>query len=204
MANLGEAFGQHMLEPALHKLRCAQLEALDLLGATVPVSKSDLPIFQRFQARLGDRDAEDITPQVVQHFLPAAGVLGMNDPFLLPDRSGDSRQQPKGFEAIADLASEDHRQGLDGNQELGMFGGLPVLTVGRQTSGADQKMGMGMIEQGAGPSVQHSEHARLCAQPLRVGTKLLQALRRRLEQQSINGLLVRTSQCAQLGWQRKS
>ena len=62
---------------------------------------------------------------------------------------------------------------------------------------------MGVIKHRSGPGVQHAKQGRLCAHPLRVGAKLLNAGCGRPQQQSIHELLVRAGQGAQLRGQRK-
>jgi hypothetical protein len=49
MADLGEAFRQNVLNESLHKIGHRQSDALDLLGAVVPVAKGDVAILQAFQ-----------------------------------------------------------------------------------------------------------------------------------------------------------
>lgn len=85
MTDFGETFGQDMLDKALEKLGGGQLDVLDLLGSIVAVAKGDLTVFNLFQPRVSDGDAEDVTAQVVQHFVPAAGRLGVDDPFFFPE-----------------------------------------------------------------------------------------------------------------------
>ena len=127
----------------------------------------------------------------------------MHDPGLLPNFGRDLLEEASRFESVSHFGSEDERQGAHGDQKVWVFGCLPVLAVGRQAPGADQKVGMRMVEHGARPGVEHAHQAGLSAQPPRIGAELLNAGRRRVEQQSVEELLSGTGQGAQLRRQRQ-
>jgi len=56
-----------------------------LLSLVVAVTKTDDAVDERFQAAVGDGDAEDVAGKIVEHPVATSRVLGMNDPADLPD-----------------------------------------------------------------------------------------------------------------------
>ncbi len=85
VADFGGPFGQDVLKKAVDKLGGGKVDAADLLGFVVTVSESDDSVVERFQAAIGDGDAENIAGEIVEHFVATAGVLGVNDPARFPD-----------------------------------------------------------------------------------------------------------------------
>lgn len=153
--NFSQAAGQNVLEEPFDKLPHREPDPFDLLGSVVPIAKGDLALLQAFQARVGDSDAEHVAAQIIEHFLAPAGMLSMHDPFLAPGLGGDLEQQTGVLDCVSDLGSKHFGQSLDWKQELGIFRRQPLLAVERQTSGADQKVRVRVVEHGAGPGMQH-------------------------------------------------
>jgi hypothetical protein len=75
-----------MLEESPQELFGGQTDPPDLLTLVVPVAKGDLAVVQGLQTRLADGDAEDVASQILQDFVSAAGVPGVDDPGLMPCR----------------------------------------------------------------------------------------------------------------------
>src|SRR5438876_5514239 len=84
IANFGEAFGQNVLKEAVNELGGGQRDMADLLSLVVAVAKTDDVVVERFQAAVGDGDAENVAGQIVEHLVATSRVLGMNDPANLP------------------------------------------------------------------------------------------------------------------------
>ena len=68
-----------MLEEALEKRHPGECHPAEVSGPIVAIAEGDLPVLNPFQRTVGDGDAEDVAPQVVEHLLPAAGVLAVHD-----------------------------------------------------------------------------------------------------------------------------
>ncbi len=81
-----EAARQDVQEESADELLGAQHDALELLAAVVAVTESHQALVEAFDPAMGDGNAKHIAGQIVQDFLPLAGVLAMNDPVLLPHR----------------------------------------------------------------------------------------------------------------------
>ena len=143
-----------MLKKASQEVGRGQGEAFDLLSAIFPVAKRHLAVLKSLQARVAQRDAKDISSQIFQDFFSAPGRLGMNDPFLGAPEGRHARQQAPGFERIAHFGPEDDGESVDWHQEFWVFGFQPALAVGRQSTGADQKVRVWVIRQGASPGVE--------------------------------------------------
>src|SRR5437667_6071573 len=139
-ADFDQSARQDVEEESADELLSAQLDALELLAAVVPVSESDLALFEAFDAAMSDGNAKDIASQIVQDLLPLAGVLAMNDPVLLPHHRGDLSEQTEFSEAGPEFTSKDFPESEAGNQEGRMARADPVLSVLGQAAGAGQQM----------------------------------------------------------------
>jgi hypothetical protein len=137
VAHLGQAVGQNMLEEACQKLGGGQTHPFDLLTAVVAVSKGDLALLHRLQARLADGDAKDAAAQVSQDLFSLAGVLGMDNPIVLPELGRELIQQAGGAQSATKLGAEDAGKGAHWDQK--------GRVLGVRAAGADQQMDMGMI-----------------------------------------------------------
>lgn len=86
--DLGTPPGEYVLHEALQELRAGERDPAHVLRPVVPIPKRHVVIGQRLQSTVGDRDAEDIPPEMVEDARPAAGVLGMDHPRGRPHRGG--------------------------------------------------------------------------------------------------------------------
>jgi len=132
-----KAARQDVEEESADELFSGQVDALELLAAVVPVTESDLALFEAFDPAMSDGNAKDIASQIIQDLLPRAGVLAMNDPVLLPQPRGDLSEQTEFSEAGPEFAAKDFTQSEAGNQEGGMARRDPALSVLGQAAGAD-------------------------------------------------------------------
>ena len=127
-----------MLEESPDEFDSRQSDTANFLRAVVAVAEADHAIVDGLKPAIGDSDPEDVAPEVVEHLLPASGVLGTNDPVFLPDRDGHIAEQSRLFQSRTKFRAEDHRQGRVGNQEFRMFGAHPGLVVGGEAACGDQ------------------------------------------------------------------
>ena len=127
----------------------------EFLGFVVAISEGDLPVLKLLQSAVADCNPKGIASQIFEHFLAAPGVLDLHVPSW-PRRSAGGRRVPHGgrhlveqsqfFETGLELAFEYFAQSETGNQEGGVFGVDPLLSIGRESARAGQQMDVGMIE----------------------------------------------------------
>ena len=84
ITNFGRAARQDVLQEAMDELESGKCDLSNLMRSIVGVAKTNLPIFDGFQAAVGDSDAENIACQILEDSVASASRLGMHDPFLLP------------------------------------------------------------------------------------------------------------------------
>jgi len=81
---LGAAAREHVLEKAVEECHAGKSHTPHLLAPVVPIAEGDLAVGDAFQAAVGDRNPEDVPPEVGEHLLPATRGLAVHDPVLLP------------------------------------------------------------------------------------------------------------------------
>jgi hypothetical protein len=84
ITNFGRAARQDVLQEAMDELESGKCDLSNLMRSIVGVAKTNLPIFDGFQAAVGDSNAENIACQILEDSVASASRLGMHDPFLLP------------------------------------------------------------------------------------------------------------------------
>jgi hypothetical protein len=118
VADLMQALGQDVLEEAAHELLPGDAADPPPVGFTMLAADGDGLIVEADDPGVGDRDAEDVAGEIIEHSLLAlAPGRAMDDPGLGP---GCVRQNQIGtlvFESGPELAAHEFGQGLDGNQE---------------------------------------------------------------------------------------
>ena len=75
-------------------------------------------------ARVGDRDFEDVGSQVFKTSFAGGYRLAVDVPVDLPDLGRDLIEEMRLFHQIAELGSKDFRERLDGEKEIDS-GGMP-------------------------------------------------------------------------------
>ena len=85
VADVGAAAWEDVLEESLEELDAGEGDVPLLLGPVVTIPKRHVVIGHMFQSTVGDRDAEHIAPEIVEHPLPATRRLRMDDPRRRPD-----------------------------------------------------------------------------------------------------------------------
>ena len=147
-----------MLKKALNEFNGGDGAVLDRLGAVVAVTESDLPIFQTFQAVIGQSDAENVAAQVLEHFFSRPGMLTMHHPGFVPNLRSNSVEKVGFFQSGAHLGAEDYGERVDWDEKLRVFRLDPASVIGTKASGGDQHMNVRMVEHGARPGVEDREH----------------------------------------------
>src|ERR1700761_5859916 len=90
VADLVEAARQHVLEEAAHELVAAEPAGSPPAGLAILVLDRDPVVVEADDAGVGERDAEDVAGEVVEHRLFAvAPGADVKDPSLVPDRIRD-------------------------------------------------------------------------------------------------------------------
>lgn len=95
------------------------------------------------QSTAGDRDAEDVAPEIVEHPLPATRRLRAHDPRRRPDLGRYLVEYPRAAKSGAYLRAEDDRQRLHRDEEDGVLRGDPLGAVGREATSRHEQMDVG-------------------------------------------------------------
>ena len=158
VADLDTAWGQDVLQEAFDKFERRKGDVADLLSFVVAVVETDLSVIERFQTAISDGAAEDVAAQILQDLFTAAGRLTVDDPFFLPKGSRQTTEQSRLVKSGTDFGAENHREGLDGDQEPGL--GINPGVIGREASGGDEHVDVGMQEHGPGPGMENGKSAK--------------------------------------------
>jgi hypothetical protein len=118
VADFGAGAWEDVLQESLKKVHAGECDSAYLLGSVVTVPKRHVVVGHLIQSTIGDRDAEDIAPEIVEHALPPTRGLCMDDLRRRPRRGCDLIEEPRMLQSSADLCAEDDRQA-----HLGHFGG---------------------------------------------------------------------------------
>ncbi len=170
------ATGKDVLEKAPQELDPGQSDVPHLLGTVVAIAETDHAVVDGFETAVGDGDAEHVTSQVVENLVATAGELGMNDPVFLPNRYRGIGEQSRLFQPITELSAKNGRQRRIRNQEFGVFGPEPGLSVGGEASGGDEHVNVRMKQHGAGPGVEDGQSADTRAQIAGIGREFLKSI----------------------------
>lgn len=114
-----ESVREHMLKKPANELLGGQRTGSDLIGGRVLVLERHLAILQAENPVVADGHAKDVGRQVSEGVLTRADRLTVNHPVLLPDALSDQIKKVGLFQVVSDLGAKRHRQGFDGNQEVG-------------------------------------------------------------------------------------
>ena len=85
----------------------------------------------------------------------------MHDPVFAPDARSDSREESSLFQLVAKLGAEDWGERFNGHQKVFPCG-QPAALISQTTTG-DDVMHVRMIEELAGPGMQHADHGQTTA-----------------------------------------
>jgi hypothetical protein len=107
------------------------------------------------------------------------------------------------FHQIAERGSEDFRESMHWEKEIDS-GGMPGAIGRTKSATANDVVNMGMVLQGASPSVEHAEEAwEIGTDVFSIEGKFFDRIRRRLEQSGVTGALVLAHERTQLFWDGK-
>jgi hypothetical protein len=134
-------------------------------------------LVEALQAGVAKGDAVDVAGDVQESFVSIASVLAVGDPFPFPRFLRDLIQELRLLEGLPDLGAEEDGEDPAGDKEIPTGGVTPSLSVMSQSSRGDQEVGMRMVEQSAGPAVEHREQAGPRTEPAWLGEECLQRLR---------------------------
>jgi hypothetical protein len=107
VADFHHAARKHVLKESAEEFDTRQGDALELLRAVVSIVEAHHAIGGRFDAAVGDGDAENVASQIVQNLVAAPGMLGADDPVFLPHRRGSFGEQPHLLQSCAEFGPDD-------------------------------------------------------------------------------------------------
>lgn len=130
IAHLHKAPGQDVLEEAMDEFLGGESAELELVGCGRAIAKSNLIVFEFYQAAVGDGDPEDVRSEILEGSTAIADRFAVDDPFLLPDGSRDIVGEVGLLEGVKEFGPENSGECLDGEQEM-MVGREPGAVIGR-------------------------------------------------------------------------
>src|SRR5438132_13617776 len=98
----------------------------------------------------------------------------MDHPFFLPHPGRHGSKQRRLFQFMTKLGAKDHGDSFDRNEEIGA-GKLPTTIISKSAAG-DDEMQVRMIDELAGPGVQHADQAQTSTDEARVLSQLEQSV----------------------------
>ena len=129
VADLMQALGQDVLEEAAHELLPGDAAGPPPVGFAMLVADGDSLIVEPDDTGVGDRNAEDVAGEVIEHDLFAfAPGRAMDDPGLGPGGIGQNQIGTLLLQRGPELAAHELGQGFAGNQE-GSARRAPVAAV---------------------------------------------------------------------------
>jgi hypothetical protein len=90
----------------------------------------------------------------------------VDHPVFAPDAWLDLSKENGLFQGVTELGAEDWGEGFNGQQKV-LAGRAPAALV-REAAAGDDVVDVGMIEQLAGPGVEHADHTEAGADEARV------------------------------------
>src|ERR1700750_3093997 len=119
VADLVEAAQQHVLEEATHELVAAEPAGAPLAALAVLVLDGDPVVVEADDAGIGERDAEDVAGEVVEHgLLTVAAGADVKDPRLVPDRVRDDEIRALLPQQRPEFAARQFGERLDRQEEV--------------------------------------------------------------------------------------
>lgn len=204
MTDFDRAAWKYVLKESRDEFDSRQSDTANFLRAVVAIAETDHAVVEGFKPAVGDGDAENVTPEVVEHLIAASGMLRMNDPVFLPHRYGRVGEQSRAFQSRTEFRAEDDRQGTVGNQEFRMFGAHPGLVVRREAACGDQHVDVRVEQHGARPCVKDGQSADSGAEILGIGCEFLQGSGGGFHQEAVDFLRMSAGERPQIGGQSES
>ena len=147
--DLGEATGEDVLEESRDERVHREGETSGLVRARVGVAEGDPALVESVQAVVGERDAVDVAREIERGLLAAADRLEVDRPGFLPHARIDRAAQSRTGQRIAHLRAKDRGEGVAGHEESRMSGRDPRGAIGREPTGGDEEVRVGMVVEGA-------------------------------------------------------
>ena len=188
VTDLDEAWREDVLQEAPDELFSGDSATLELVRGRFLVSESDLALMQLAQTVVTESDAKDIRGEILEGLDAGADGFAVDHPVFAPNLGPDQGKQIRLFQLIAKLGAEDLGERFDGHEKV-FAGGAPTA-LSRQAAAGDEVMHMGMIEELAGPGVEHAHHAEAAAHEAWVLGQLQQGGRGSAKEQVIARLLL--------------
>jgi len=199
-----EASRKNVLEEAADKLFWCDSGGLPLALLAVLITEGDLLAIVAEDALGREGGFVDVIGQVLQCGKAGTDGHDVNDPLLAPDFSRDLAEQLGGLlESQTQTSSETASQDLFGQQVVRIFGTYPAQSIGSQSRAGDDVVDVQMEPKLARPGLKDAQKTQLGAEVLGVGGDILESAGTLLEEQTVEFLLVRPEQSAQLFWQSK-
>jgi hypothetical protein len=121
----------------------------------------------------------------------------VDDPCAPPDFLGNLCVECCFSQSALEGGAEEFGEGFHRQEEV-FAGRQPFLPIARHPAAGDQVVDVGMVEQVAGPGVEHTYHANLPTHKAGISGQLLGSLGGSAEKQVVDQLLVVASELAQL------
>ena len=121
----------------------------------------------------------------------------MNNPFSSPDFWRDLCVECGFAQSVLEGSPEQFGEGFHGQEKVSARG-QPALSIAVHSAAGCQVMHVGMVEQVAGPGMEHTYHPDLPAYKSWISGQSLGGLRRSAKEQVVNQLLVTAGDLAQL------
>ena len=118
VAHLDKAFGQDMLQEALHERFGKQRTGSHSFGLAILIAEGDVTILQLEDAFVVQGDAEDIGRQVLECALTLADRATVDQPILTPSFISDLCEQSLLVQADPHFAPEEPGQWFDVDEEV--------------------------------------------------------------------------------------
>jgi len=181
-----------MEKESANELERMESESGGGLGVRRPTTETDLLVVDGKDALVGQSDPMGVGGEIAENVLGSTeGRLAVDVPIdglqLLAEglpvvgmgevREGSRQEElvvAKGpTESAQEVVFEEGREDADGEQES-RTGGNPVLMLERETSGWDEAMDVGMVEEILSPGVEDGEKTDIGAQVKRIASQSLQ------------------------------
>src|SRR6266508_5859075 len=198
VANLGEALGQDVLQEAAEELQGVARAPTPGAAAAVAIAERHVAGVEAFEATVHEGDAEDVAREILEHLLPGARVLEVNDPFLAPHLARGGLEEAGVAEAIAKLGAEHAGERPAGNEKLRMGGRHPRVIVAMQAAGRHEAVGVQMVAQRPRPGVQDGEQSGAGPEVPWIGGERQEGGGRGRHEQTVDALLVRAAELRSL------
>jgi hypothetical protein len=85
VTDLGKAAWEDVLEETAEELEAGEGDAPHLVSTVVAKAEGHVAVVEGLETTIADGDAEEISAQVVEHLVAAAGGLSVHHPGYLPD-----------------------------------------------------------------------------------------------------------------------